>query len=1137
MKANTLNDCVMRVVQNCFCTGKSRWLTACFVLLFFTGFSVPPFLETYPAPAGAVLNKLFTVKVRLAGQNWQPSPAYEIKVDEVRNMGHKQENAAMSSFSFDGQVEVAVQFNGGTVQTARIRPLSYGIPFTRKGNTLYFTLTRPRNLSIEVNGDIFHNLHLFANPPEEEKISPTDKEVIYFGPGIHEVKGNILKVPSGKTVYLAGGAILKAKVLFDSVQNARLTGRGMIEQSIRGGISIEKSSNISVSGVFASQCFTGGSRNVTIRNVKSISYFGWGDGMNVISSNDVLIDGVFNRNSDDCTTVYGTRGRYTGGCRNVTMQNATLWADVAHPILIGTHGNTPHPDVLEDLQYLNIDILDHKEAQIDYQGCMSINAGDNNLVRNVRFENIRVEDFRQGQLFNIRVFFNEKYCTSPGRGVENVLFKDIVYHGKHAVTSVIAGYNENRKVKNIVFDNLVINGAAISDNMKGKPGWYKTGDMAGIYVGNHVEGVIFRKTAFTHPGILHSRADLERMREAVMNKKEPVYAGYKAFIENPASQFSYTMQGPMEMVGRNPTIGQTTYDNDANAAHQNALMWAITRDKRYAAKAIEIINAWSQRLQSITGRDAVLMAGLGPFKMVNAAEIIRYTEAGWQESDIVQAERHFREVIYPVIKDFAPFANGNWDAAAIKTVMAIGVFCNDRNIFERAVRYYTNGWGNGRLTNYVIDEAGQIQESGRDQPHSQLGIGMLAESCAIAWNQGLDLYVYAGNRLLKGFEYTAKYNLGHDDMPFTEWLDRTGKYHHTKISQQGRGQLRAVYEQVYNHYVITRGLSAPYTKQAAEKLRPEGPGRPGADHPGYGTLFFSLPGKLKERKPVAPAGLIAAGVDGKVNLSWVAAIHAAHYTVKRATAPAGPFTVLANRIADNQFTDTKVKEGQLYYYTVTASNEQGESADAFPQSAMAGLPAPWAQATIGQVPPGQTLYDGEQFTIVANGMGVDGKADDFHYTYVPLKGDGSLTVRFVPQPGSQFSRMGLMLRKTPEPDAPLAALLLYPGKSGQVEAPDWHTRLLVRPSPGAEVVLQQAGEALKAPVVTFGRLTGYYWLRLQREGRRCRAYVSYDGEEWTPAGAVDIDLGEACTIGIAVASGMANSTTVFFDQVSIKELP
>ena len=31
-------------------------------------------------------------------------------------------------------------------------------------------------------------------------------------------------------------------------------------------------------------------------------------------------------------------------------------------------------------------ILDHREMQVDYQGCLAINAGDNNLVRNVRFE-------------------------------------------------------------------------------------------------------------------------------------------------------------------------------------------------------------------------------------------------------------------------------------------------------------------------------------------------------------------------------------------------------------------------------------------------------------------------------------------------------------------------------------------------------------------------------------------------------------------------------------------------------------------------------------------------------------------------------------------------------------------------------
>jgi hypothetical protein len=453
----------------------------------------PQQLLAYPAPASAVLNKDFTVKVRQNNKAWQSLPVYVVLVDQVIGNRHSTENASMCYFDFSGEVEVAVTYNKGAVTRSRIRPLSYNIPHIVNGKTMQFKLSRPANLSVEVNGDIFHNLHLFANPVDDFKPNLRDTNLLYFGPGVHEIKGEVLNVPSGKTVYLAGGAILKGQIQVKNAQNVRVLGRGMVDQSIKLGVRIANSKNVQVEGIFCTQCFTGGSDSVTIRNVKSMSYYGWGDGMNVMSSSNVLIDGVFNRNSDDCTTVYGTRLGFTGSSRNVTMQHSTLWADVAHPILIGTHGNTPKPDTLENLNYIDIDILDHKEGQIDYQGCLSIDAGDNNLVRNVRFENIRIEDFRQGQLFNIRVFFNSKYCTSPGRGVENVLFKDITYKGQHAELSIIAGYNETRKVKNIVFENLVINGQLISDDMKGKPGWYKTSDMANIAVGDHVEGVVFRK--------------------------------------------------------------------------------------------------------------------------------------------------------------------------------------------------------------------------------------------------------------------------------------------------------------------------------------------------------------------------------------------------------------------------------------------------------------------------------------------------------------------------------------------------------------------------------------------------------------------------------------------------------------------
>lgn len=431
-------------------------------------------LTTYPAPKDAELMNDFSVKVRQNGKDWKSVDTYLVQVDEVQGNNHNVENASMSYFDFSGEVEVSVTFNHGTIQTGRIRPLSYGIAPSIDGNTMTFKLDRPRNLSVEVNGDIFHNLHLFANPIDEKKPKKLkDKNLIYFGPGIHTFPGDTLNVPSGKTVYIAGGALVKGCIQVVNAQNVKILGRGIVIPERWAGLRIVNSKNVLVEGVITTQCPTGGSDSITIRNVKSISSYGWGDGMNVFASNNVLFDGVFCRNSDDCTTVYGTRLGFTGGCKNITMQNSTLWADVAHPIFIGIHGDVENPEILENLNYINIDILDHKEKQLDYQGCLAINAGDNNLIRNVRFENIRIEDFRQGQLVNLRIFYNEKYCKAPGRGIENVLFKDISYTGENAEVSMIIGYDKERKVKNIRFENLQINGEVIYDDMPDKPKWYR----------------------------------------------------------------------------------------------------------------------------------------------------------------------------------------------------------------------------------------------------------------------------------------------------------------------------------------------------------------------------------------------------------------------------------------------------------------------------------------------------------------------------------------------------------------------------------------------------------------------------------------------------------------------------------------
>ncbi|MFC0183677.1 hypothetical protein ACFFJX_14390 [Pseudarcicella hirudinis] len=113
---------------------------------------------------------------------------------------------------------------------------------------------------------------------------------------------------------------------------------------------------------------------------------------------------------------------------------------------------------------------------------------------------------------------------------------------------------------------------------------------------------------------------------------------------------------------------------------------------------------------------------------------------------------------------------------------------------------------------------GQIAEMGRDQPHAEIGPGCAAEFCQSAYNQGIDLFSYANNRLLAAFEYFSKHNLNYPGS-WTEYNDCVNNHFYYPASLwSNRISANPQLEIVYNHYVVRKGLSAPYTK-AMLKLR------------------------------------------------------------------------------------------------------------------------------------------------------------------------------------------------------------------------------------------------------------------------------------------------------------------------------
>jgi hypothetical protein len=349
-----------------------------------------------------------------------------------------------------------------------------------------------------------------------------------------------------------------------------------------------------------------------------------------------------------------------------------------------------------------------------------------------------------------------------------------------------------------------------------------------------------------HPGLLLRAEDLERIRAGVADGVEPYAAGWNRLRAEGRASLDY-QPTPFAVVTRTSGggAGNTELRDDANAAFFHAVQWTVSGDSAHAAKAIEILDAWSSTLTAIEGdADRFLAAGLYGYQFANAAELLRYTDSGWTEPAVSAFQTMLLEVFYPLTHEFLETHAGsrvdhhfaNWDASMLVTVLSIGVFSNDRAKYDEAVEYYLTGEGNGAILHAVYDgETGQLQESGRDQAHAQLGIGLLAALCETAQNQGDDLYAAADNRLLKGFEYTAQYLLGME-VPFKTYTDQSRT--HTEISPVNGQQRRPIYEMVFNHYVKRRGLAAPFTQQLAEAIRPEGYH---GDHPGFGTLLFTRP--------------------------------------------------------------------------------------------------------------------------------------------------------------------------------------------------------------------------------------------------------------------------------------------------------
>ncbi|MET9100772.1 alginate lyase family protein [Streptomyces antibioticus] len=293
---------------------------------------------------------------------------------------------------------------------------------------------------------------------------------------------------------------------------------------------------------------------------------------------------------------------------------------------------------------------------------------------------------------------------------------------------------------------------------------------------------------FAHPGVTVSKGQLDFTRSRVNAGAQPWKGAFDQMLASKYADLNRTPK-PRAVVEcgsySNPNNGCTDEREDAIAAYTDALAWYITRDERYARKAIQLMDAWSAVVRDHTNSNAPLQTGWAGSSWPKAAEIIKYTyTGGWPNSG--RFATMLRDVYLPEIINGSN-SNGNWELSMMEAAVGISVFLEDKASYDKAMGKFRTRTAayvylasdgdlpktvpsqnlntREKIVNYWQGQGtfvtGLTQEACRDFTHTGYGISAISHIAETSRIQGQDLYsTDVGERLRQALGFQSKYELG-----------------------------------------------------------------------------------------------------------------------------------------------------------------------------------------------------------------------------------------------------------------------------------------------------------------------------------------------------------------------------------------
>jgi uncharacterized membrane protein len=255
---------------------------------------------------------------------------------------------------------------------------------------------------------------------------------------------------------------------------------------------------------------------------------------------------------------------------------------------------------------------------------------------------------------------------------------------------------------------------------------------------------------FVHPGVLVSKAQLDFVKAQVNAHVDPIYSAYVNATSNPYGSLTPTVTpsnslqaGPSPAgppsggvidcgSSSSPDTGCTADDEDGTVAYVQALLWYITGNQTYANNAIRNLNAYSH-LTNFTNSNGPLQAAWSSSKWPRAAEIIRYSNAGWSAADATAFGNMMNTAMVPLIQNGST-NNANWELSMIEGMIGIAVYNNNATLYNRAL-----GMLNADIPKFV-QPTGQNAETCRDMGHALFELAAMINAAETVHIQGGNVY-------------------------------------------------------------------------------------------------------------------------------------------------------------------------------------------------------------------------------------------------------------------------------------------------------------------------------------------------------------------------------------------------------------